>query len=190
MSGGTSQTALLHHLGNSCKTIEVLCEEMGLSRKQISYAASALIGKEYLERVERGCFQLTDAGRIAVERGEQITSGPRGQLRSLRRAASDTLRQRAWNVMRIQRRFSIPDLLTAATTGTEIRAGDNLQHYCKALSDAGILRRLPARQRGTALTSNGFAQYTLVQDLGHIAPVHRKKARLVIDHNSGKEMAL
>ncbi|KIC38133.1 hypothetical protein RA27_20395 [Ruegeria sp. ANG-R] len=189
MSGGAHQTMLLHHLGNTCKTIEVLTEDLGLDRRQISNAATALIRKDYLERVELGCFQLTEFGRAAAQRGEQITSGPNGAHEKLRRALPNTLRQRAWSAIRIQRRFTVQDILTAAATGAEVSAHNNLQRYFKALCDGGVLRRLPKRQAGSAPTSNGFAQYTLVRDLGHIAPSYRAKAGSLIDHNTGEEIA-
>lgn len=189
MSGGAHQTMLLHHLGDTCKTIEVLSEDLKLNRRQISDAASALIRKGYVERVELGCFQLTHAGQTAASRGEQITSGPNGQHEKIRCAARDTLRQRAWNAMRIQRRFTVHDILTAATTGAEASAENNLQRYFKALCKAGVLRRLPKRAAGSAPTSNGYAQYTLVRDLGLVAPSYRAKAGNMFDHNTGKEIA-
>lgn len=189
MSGGAHQTMLLHHLGATCKTITVLSEDLNLNRRQISDAARGLIRKGYLERVELGCFQLTGDGQAAANRGEQITSGPNAGFKVPRRALPNTLRQRAWNAMRIQRRFTVHDILTAATTGDEVRAQNNLQRYFKALCDGGVLRRLPKRQAGSAPTSNGFAQYTLVRDLGRIAPSYRAKAGSLVDHNTGAEIA-
>ncbi len=190
MSGGAHQTALLHHLGNTCKTIDMLTQELDMNRRQISDAASALVRKSYVERIEIGCFQLTTEGKEAVARKEVITSGANGAHKANRRAEANTLRQRAWNVMRIQRRFTVQDLLTTATSGDEVGAKNNLQRFCRLLCSAGVIRRLPKRQRGSAPTSNGFAQYTLVQDLGHVAPSHRAKSKALFDHNSGKEMAL
>ncbi|MEX0366694.1 MAG: hypothetical protein AB3N22_11535 [Ruegeria sp.] len=189
MSGGGVQTILLHHLGDTCKKIEVLSEDLALTRKQVSDAAAGLIRKGYLERVELGCFQLTDAGHAAAHRGEQITSGPNGAHKARRRPLSDTLRQRAWNAMRIQRRFTIQDIVMAAAKGEEAHAVNNLQRYFKALCNGGVLRRLPKRQAGSAPTSNGFAQYTLVRDLGHVAPSYRAKAGTLMDHNAGEEIA-
>lgn len=188
MSGGAHQNALLHHLGDTCKTIEVLSEELQLSRRQISDAAIGLIRKEYLERIELGCFQLTAKGREAAAQGEQITSGPNGQWDKPRRALPNTLRQRAWNALRIQRRFTVQDIVTAATIGDEGNATNNLQRYFKILCDAGVLRCLPKRQRGVRPGSPGFAQYTLVKDLGRIAPSYSAKSRSLIDHNSGTEI--
>jgi len=190
MSGGEHQTRLLHHLNDSCKTITVLAAELELTNRQISDAASALIQKNLLERVELGCFQLSAAGRAAAARSESITSGPNGPHSAPRSAQRNTLRQRAWAAMRIQRRFTVQDILTAATTGEEVRAQNNLQRYFKVLCSAGVLRRLPKRQPGSAPSSNGFVQYTLVRDLGHIAPSHRMKARTLFDHNSGAEVQL
>lgn len=182
------QTELLHHLGASCLTIDVLAQDLGLTNRQVSNAAAGLIEKNLLERVEAGCFQLTVQGRNAAQSGVQITSGPNGPLQSVRKPEALTLRQRAWNAIRIQRRFTVPDLLTAAAMGDEKSAANNLQRWLGYLCRARIVRRLPRRQPGTAPTSPGYVQYTLVNDLGHIAPTYRAKSRAIFDHNSGEEI--
>ena len=41
MSGLTHQTTLLHHLGDSCKTIEVLAADLEWTHHQISHTASS-----------------------------------------------------------------------------------------------------------------------------------------------------
>lgn len=187
----THQTKVLHHLGdNTCKTIDAIATELGLKHRQISWIAKKLIDKGYLERVELGCFQLTVAGQQAVSDGVQITSGPNAPHSKAKEPSRNTLRQRAWNIIRIQRRFTIPDLQTTATIGDEKLAENNLQRYCNVLCKAGVLRRLPRRQKGTAHGSNGFAQFVLVRDLGAIAPVYRANAKSIFDHNSGEEFSL
>ena len=190
MAEVTLQTRFLHHLGDaSCKTIDVIADELQLTRHQISVTATSLIRRDYLERVERGCFQLTASGRQAVLDGVEITSGPNGAHSKVKAPLRHTLRQRAWNVIRIQRRFTIPDLLTTAALGSEKIAQNNLQRYCRGLCSSGILRKLPHRQKDTTHGSNGFVQYVLMKDLGSIAPVYRPKTQTIFDHNSGKELS-
>lgn len=186
----TNQTKLLHGLGDACMTIDVLSQELGMSRRQITNAAMSLIQKGLVERAALGCFQRTAEGHEAAARGDVITSGPNGPLAKDRKPLPNTLRQRAWNVIRIQRKFTIPDLLVAATSGEEKLATNNLQRYCKALSVAGVIRRLPGVRPGTSPSSPGFARYMLVQDLGPIAPTYRQSGKAIFDHNSSEEMAL
>ena len=184
----TNQTKLLHHIGDRCRQIGEISEDTGLSRHQISMAATALITKGLLERTEVGCFQLTDEGRAAQACGLQITSGPNGPISADRKPLINTLRQRAWNVIRMKRKFAIPDLLIAATMGDELMAKNNLQRFCRALCRAGVIRQLPSKQRGDALSSPGFSRYALVDDLGPIAPSYRQSRSALFDHNAQKEL--
>ncbi|MGR3760921.1 MarR family transcriptional regulator [Roseobacteraceae bacterium NS-SX3] len=188
MSEMTTQTRLLHHLDAGCLTIEQISEELELSRKQISQAATGLIRKGLLERAEIGCFRLTGEGAAAKARGEQISYGPKGPYSEVKKALPNTLRQRAWNVMRIRRKFAIPDLLVAAALGEERMAHDNLQKFCRALRAAGVLRQLPGKQRGTALSSPGYARFALLNDLGPIAPSYRHSRKALFDHNAKEEL--
>lgn len=184
----TNQTRMLYHLDASCLTIGQIAEALELEHRQVSMAATALIRKGLLERAELGCFRLTAEGAAAQARGDVITSGPNGPHLTAKRPLPNTLRQRAWNVIRMRRKFVIPDLLIAAAIGEERTAQNNLQRYCKALSQAGVLRQLAMKQRGSALSSPGFVRYTLVQDLGPIAPAYRQSQKALFDHNAKREL--
>ncbi|MCV6583992.1 MAG: hypothetical protein OIF47_00510 [Marinibacterium sp.] len=190
MSGGAHQTALLYHLGRTCQTIDELRTTLEMNSRQISDAASGLIQRGFVERVEAGCFQLTAEGHTAVANGERITSGPNGPHKSQRSPRQNTLRQRAWSAMRIRRRFSIPDLITDTALGDERGAANNLQRYVRSLRKAQVIRCLPVRVPGTAPSSPGFPQYTLVHDLGPVAPTLRRNGLVLFDHNSGQEIGL
>lgn len=185
----TLQTRVLHHLGSACLTIDVLAEDLDVPRHALSMAASALIRKGLVERVERGCFQLSAEGSQAAASGLEITSGPNGPMAAQRQPMRNTLRQRAWTVMRMSRKFSIPDLLIPSVMGEEKNPQNNLQRYCKGLCNAGILRRLSRVQKGTAHGSNGFPVYLLARDLGPIAPTLRPQSRSIFDHNAQEELA-
>lgn len=186
----THQTRLLRALPGVCKTLDVLSDELGWSHRQVTNAASALIRKGLAERVEAGCFQLTPQGAEAVMAGMEITSGPNGPHESTQKPLPNTLRQRAWNVMRIQRSFTIHDLLVAATQGQEKDAINNLQRYCRLLAKAGVLRLMKRRVAGTKPTSNGYQKYQLLKNLGEFAPTVRPKTGVLHDHNSGEEFKL
>lgn len=185
----TNQTRLLYRLESACLTLDALTDDLGLDRHAITMAARSLIAKGYVERAEAGCFRLTEAGIEARVHGVVITSGPNGPLAAARKPLPDTLRQRAWTVMRIRRKFAIPDLMIAATTGEEKLAHNNLQRYCRALCNARVLRQLPTKQPGDAMSSPGYNRFMLVKDLGMVAPTYRQPRKALFDHNSGEELA-
>ena len=181
-----NQNALLAHLGatEDCLTLDELDEVTSLSRRDIAKAMGKLILRGYAERIEIGCFRATEAGRAAQASGEVITSGPSGPHTAVAsRPQASTLRQRAWDTMRMGGAFSIPDLLVAADNGEDVAATSNLQRYLKGLERAGYLTVLPVRERGTRPTSNGFRRFRLTDDTGEIAPVVRPKDKEVYDHN-------
>ncbi len=60
----------------ACRTIDDLNDMLDLTRRQISDGAARLVLRDYAERVEIGCYQLTVAGLEAARQGEVITSGP------------------------------------------------------------------------------------------------------------------
>ncbi|GAA0311517.1 MULTISPECIES: helix-turn-helix domain-containing protein [Rhodovulum] len=183
----TNQTRLLHHLGEACLMIDEIAGQLGLSHRQVSAAAAGLIERGYVERLERGCFQLTDSGRFAARNAVRIVSGPRGPHRKPKAPWRDTIRQRAWAAMRIKRQFTIREIAMVAARGDEGDPVDNLTRYFRALVQAGYLRQL-AREPGHAPGSNGFLRFQLVRDTGPRAPVWSDVRRAVHDHNTGKDV--
>ena len=71
-------------------------------------------------------------------------------------------RDRAWQSMRILRRFSLPDLMATAEVGQ-----DNARKYVRGLARAGYLRVVKAKANGH---KGGHAVYQLVRDTGPRAP--------------------
>lgn len=179
----TIQTRILHGLGDACLVIGELADELGLTTVQVSKAAALLIGRGYIERVDRGCFQLTEAGRVARDQGVTIETGVTGPTRALRLPKRTTIRQRAWNAMRITRTFTVADLTTAVAREGDGDVEKNLRRYVAALARAGYLARAARRRPGTAPGSNGFAVYSLVRDTGPVAPVWSQKHRAIHDFN-------
>lgn len=186
----TTQTKVLRALPDACKTLHELGGELGIQRHKISMAAGALIQKGLAERVEIGCYRLTSEGEQAVQSGLEITSGPKNPHARAKKPMRDTLRQRAWNVMRIQQSFTISDLVLASAHGPEQNATNNLQRYCSALAKAGVLRKMKRRVLGTRPSSNGFLRFQLLMDLGEIAPTIRTARGVLHDHNSDRELSL
>ncbi len=116
MTPGEIPTTLLCTLGDgSCRTIDQLDALLPLTRRQISDGAARLVMRGLLERIEAGCYRLTAAGRQAAARGDTISSGPfRPDSAKARKPWRNTLRQRAWNAMRMSSTFTIGYIAMAA----------------------------------------------------------------------------
>lgn len=167
--------------------ISDLAASLGLTRDQVSNAAALLISRGLVERVDRGCFQLTAAGCEAVGSGVTIESGVTGATRTIRRSLRGSIRQRAWNVMKIQRVFTIQSLTTAVATSADGDVAENLRRYCRELCRAGYLSLSSRREPGTAPSSNGFAVYSLMRSTGALAPVFSQKKQAIHDFNTGED---
>ncbi|MRN48686.1 hypothetical protein GJU94_02380 [Brucella sp. 10RB9214] len=183
-ASGEIPTMILRHLGDgTCQTIDQLDAALPLNRRQISDGAAMLIKRDYLDRIEAGCYCLTPSGLAAAHRGERITSGPlHPHTGKCRRPHRDTFRQRAWNAMRMSVTFTIGDLAIVAAKDDK-DPESNLVNYLGALRRVGYVTELPVRQSGTHLTSNGFKRFRLLKDTGPVAPVWRAKKRAIWDYN-------
>lgn len=185
---GKAPTALLQKLsGGLCLTIEQLAEDLDLTKRQVSDAAAKLLRRNYLERMAIGCYQLTPEGLAAAAAGEVIRSGPRGP-RDKVREVSDTFRQRAWSSMRMQRLFTVPDIVLEASRPTDGNPADNLHRYLKALARAGYVKVSPNRVSAPAPTSNGYMRFLLQRDTGPRAPVVLSKQPGIHDFNTGEDV--
>lgn len=171
---GTTQIAILGAIGKGLKTLDELDAHLPIVRSEISKAVSKLIEKLLIERLEAGIYQLTAEGCDFLAEGRTITSGPTKPLHFLRAQPENTFRQRAWNAMRLQRRFTVPSISMVAKTASDGNVVHNLQVFIGRLVAAGYVVELPAREKGTALTSNGFKVFRLIKDTGHLAPVWSK----------------
>ncbi|NRA86438.1 MAG: hypothetical protein HRU28_03395 [Rhizobiales bacterium] len=175
----------------TCLTIDELQALTDLSRKAISRAATNLIYRGCLERIEKGCYQLTTTGIKHKQSGHKLKSGmikPRTGVYAPKRQA---FRTRLWRAMQILQKFTINELLEIARDGSEKDPINNAQRYVKALTQAEYLILLKRREPSTKLTSNGFKRYSLIRNLGHLPPVLRKAANQneIYDRNS-KEVFL
>ena len=181
---GDVSTILLQHLSDgTCQTIDQLDAVLPLNRRQISNAAAILIKRDYMDRIEAGCYCLTASGLAAAERGERVTSGPIGALTGKsRRPRRNSFRQRAWNAMRMSVTFTIGELIIAAASDDK-DPESNLINYLLFLRRVGYVAELPVRQNGTRMTSNGFKRFRLLKDTGPVAPALRMKKRAIWDFN-------
>lgn len=185
LAPGEIPTKIMHHLADgSCKTIDQLDQETQFNRRQISDGARQLILRDYAERIETGCYQLTETGLKAAHSGLEIKSGPISKDRTkLRKSYRQTLRQRAWRIMRMGESFTVQQLTMAAAGDEDQTPENNLQRYIRALCQAGYLIEMRMRQKGTHLTSNGFKRFKLIKNTGPQAPVVRRHRNSLFDRN-------
>ena len=126
-----------------------------------------------LVRTDDSLHMLTAAGRDLLSTGGYVPCQRAGRAAS---SEGRTLRQRAWNVLRMADHTSVPDLLRTITDGDEPGAAENLRNYCKALQRAGILGRA-ARSGRYYLRSEA--------NTGPKAPAYNRAAKTVTDRNTG-----
>lgn len=126
-----------------------------------------------LVRTDESLHMLTAAGRELLQQGGYVPCQRAGRAAT---SEGRTLRQRAWNVIRMADHASVPDLLRTITDGDEPGAAENLRNYCTALYRAGILGK-------TARTGAYFLR--VEANTGPKAPAYNRAAKTVTDRNTG-----
>lgn len=185
-------TAIGQAAPQDCITRAALILLTDLNDKQVDNATRKLRKHGLLDLTGPGCYRLTAAGTAALSAGKTLRSGPQGSGQPRKRVWQSTLRIRVWRAIRIRRKFSIPDLEMLAAQGDEKDIGSNIGKYLRALERAGYLVKLPKREAGTALTSNGFMRWWLPdeKDTGPKAPVIRSARKTLYDPNLEQEVPL
>lgn len=164
-----------------CVTVEYFVRMTPLSRRAVSQAATNLISRGLLERVERGCFQLTRQGVEFKASGQKLTSGPNKPTTGIYKRCPKSLRSRIWKAIATMDKFTVRDLVGLAATGEEKDAMNNATRFVRDLCRAGYLRRLGVREATAAPTSNGLLRFSKLRHTGPIAPTKRKHG--MFDHN-------
>lgn len=198
----TSQAvmAALHGLADATDqvTLDGIVCGSGLARRQAANACGKLVAHGLLARqtdadgsVKPGKYLLTPDGRIALEAGVSIKSGPKGAHGKPRKTGG-SLREKVWRLLRIRRKVSVPEAVALLCDGDASvqdieNTTNNVQRYLRALRLTGYLADM-RREPGAAPSSNGFKRYLLVRDTGPLAPTRRAHNR-VYDHNEGREYA-
>ena len=168
--------------GGPGNTVE-LARRLSLGLVSTASAASELVIRDYAERSVDGVFSVTARGREYYRAGGKLAYRvvSKRDMRK-KKLCRDTFRQRAWKAMRLQGRFTVPDVITLASRPNDKLPENNLQNYLRHLTKAGYVVRLPRTAEGSAPTSNGFPVFQVLRDAGEIAPVVSRDGS-VIDHN-------
>jgi hypothetical protein len=179
-----------------CVKLAAIVKHTSLKSRQVANACALLTEHGYLKRevytddtVKPGCYHLTSLGRTALAEGAKLTSGPKGPNGKVR-PRPDGLRDRAWRLLRIRRKASVPEvvgvLLDAGSDGDDIkRAENNLAKYFRQLMRAGYLMEM-RREAPQSLTSNGAKRFLLLRDTGELPPIPQIGKKVVYDQNEEK----
>ncbi|MFZ6747454.1 hypothetical protein [Undibacterium sp. Ren11W] len=111
-------------------------------------------------------------------------------MRPYKRVASGGLRQRSWWVMRRRIVFTVPELLSIVTDGTETNSSSNLAKYVNCLMRYGVLH---VDAKLAAVGTQGGRKsyrYRLVINNGPKAPVYRTISKELYDPNTDTVFAL
>lgn len=180
-----------------CVKHAAIVKHTGLSRRQVAAACFKLVEHGYMQRenyadetVKPGCYKLTALGLAALDEGARLTSGPKGPT-GKPKVRTDTLRDRAWRVLRIRRKVSVPELVGLLLDGDSAdadvgRAENNLSKYLRNLQRAGYLVEM-RREAPQSPTSNGAKRFLLVRDTGPLPPILQMTLYKVFDQNEGKQ---
>lgn len=174
-------------------TAAALATATGLDRNAVYDCCNKLRQRGLVEKVKRGRYRLTVAGRAARGASQAIRSGPIGPNGIKRpRSVSGTLRERLWKALRSLGKATIPELCQLVCRDGERAAESNAGKYLRQLERCGFVARMRRRDSGTALTSPGFVRYLVRpdNDPGPKAPVARERLGLLYDPNSGKSYSL
>lgn len=160
--------------------LELLRAEGPMLTRQL--AARLALTQPHIARVcrclcKKGCISSVEGMHGLTEKGREAIAGGRYPCR--RAEAKGSLRQKAWNVMRMRDSFSIEDLLLTVCNGEEKDAKGNLTQFCAALHAAGILKRT---RRTNA--------YFLPRGQGPLCPAYNRPKKYVVDRNTGEVFRL
>ncbi len=170
-------------------------------RKQTVKCLGHLIGRGFVRTVDAdqqtfprasGGYQATTAGRKFSSDGrsvsEHVLSYPEvARPKNGVKAKGDALRTAMWTALRIMKKATIHDLIRVSGDYGVVKVDALASAWLKGLIKAGIVVELNTRAPGFAPTSNGFKRYSLLRDLGPVAP--SVKATFVLDNNTGDKIA-
>ena len=188
MESGKVINKVFQSVNRSSISFAEIVTSVGEKRKRISQALCRLIQLGYVERLEGAVYRLSDKGESlkTSEKEVKFTSGPTFGSYRKQNPSRNSLRSKVWRLMRLQRKFTINELMALGVDGGEKMPRNNISIYVNALKKAGYLYELNSREEGYALTSNGFKRYTLINDTGYKAPIFRREIKQIYDPNTGE----
>lgn len=186
MKAASLQTEIFRAIKVACLNADAIAETIGQSRYKVMRGLSGLVDRGLVERKEHGCFLATELGlAIFAAHGFVPFGAPVAKFQPPARR-SGTMRQRAWNVMRIKSPFTLQEVQALAAQA-EDQGAKSLPEWILALEKAGYIRREPRREAVGRNGGHGLIRYSLIRNTGMAAPVHSAKYDCVRDPNTGED---
>jgi hypothetical protein len=111
-------------------------------------------------------------------------------MRSYKRVASGGIRQRSWWVMRRRIVFTLPELLSIVSDGSEGDSSSNLAKYVNHLMRYGVLHVDAKLMAAGTQGGRKLYRYRLMINSGPKAPVYRTIKKELYDPNTDTVFAL
>ncbi len=182
MADWNLQKEIAEKIGDMClSNSDILSVMEGTaSARQVNSSLCKLVTHGLVERMEKGCYQLTKKGFEALVSDNfyaEHNTAPRPCYKARPRNARD----RIWQAMRILQKFTMADLAIRAETTC-----NNVSKYLRPLEKAGYISFL--RKAGDdKATSNGVNVYLLMRNTGEKRPLYKARFNWVIDQNTGEK---
>lgn len=168
-------------------TIGALAKKFNNNNRRVVGSMDILRRRGLVERLDTGKYRLTASGEQARDEGLRLKSGPSGPHTG-RAKRPAPFREAIWKVLRYGEVTTVPDMLSLIPENVHGRdPHSNAWRYLRHLVKAGYVLELAKRDPGTAMTSNGFKRFRLLNDTGPVAPYWSGKEKRMIDRNIVEE---
>lgn len=171
MSHSPVDRIILELLNGQSRPAREIASLLELSPDRVTKTCNRLVRRGLLA-TGSSAYSITETGKAAACK-EPVDGTAKGSLACRFR---DSLRARAWRVMRMKEWWSLDELLMTVADGTESDPGRNLSRYIRALRKAGYLI---ASQRDNH-------RYHLALNTGRLAPALNSTERTLTDPNTGE----
>lgn len=187
MSNAQNINAIFSILDDAPITLDELENANICSRHQVIQIMSNIVSRGFAERLENGVYRLSIEGKSLKASGKHpVFHSGAFKTYNRNKIVKDCLRNRVWKLIRLQKKFTIDEILAIAKNGDEKDPRNNIQKYLRALKAAGYILETPKRLKGESNTSNGFKQYVLVRDTGNKTPILRPRTNKIYDPNTSE----
>ncbi len=165
-----------------CLTNAQIREALGNKhpKNQVNTVVGLLVSNGMVERQEKGCYIITNAGLEALKLGQDgFKSGSKEPKKIGTRPKKRTVRDKIWHAIRTKKTFTANDI--AFATQAKI---NTVRRYLKDFVNFGYIAPIRiVKDEFDPPTSNGSKLYRLVDDTGYLTPTPTEDGLNLFDPN-------
>lgn len=170
---------IMHHLAeHGASYTRQLAAALEVTSEGVRAVCRCLRSHDLIHTTDDNMHGLTAAGQQWIQTGGFLPCQRAGRAAT---SEGRTLRQKAWNVLRMANMATVGDLLRTVCDGDEKGAENNLRNYCRALYRAGIL--------GKAARTGAYYLRPKA-NTGPKSPAYNRAEKSVTDRNTGKSVSI